>query len=630
MVASEVAPFAKTGGLADVVSALPPALGQLGHRVTVVTPRYRGVDAGVPVDRFMVPLSRPQEARVWEQSVSDNTRVLFVECAELFDREGLYGAGNDDYADNPRRFAFLARAALEIAARQAQPPHIIHAHDWQSGLAAVYLRSRGSRYASLERTATVFTIHNLAYQGLCAAHWLPELDLDWSLMTIDGLEYWGRASFLKGGINFSDVVTTVSPTYAREIQTSEYGFGFEGILARRSADLVGILNGIDVDLWNAAGDPRLPRRYDEKTVTEGKRAAKRRLLQTLGLSADAAALRRPLIGMIARMVDQKGLDILAALGDELGHLDAGFAVLGTGEVRYQDFWLGLASRHPDRVGVRIGFDEALAHLIEGGADMFLMPSRFEPCGLSQMYSLRYGTVPIVRATGGLDDTVVDCDAERTKGTGFKFAEYTSEALRSALNRALAAYAKPRSWKALQARGMRQNFSWDRSAREYVKLYEAAWSRKQSAVAPWSPPCKRSAERRGAVGSPQATRLAGCRGPRHANNGDSMASDNVQIITDGNFEEAVIKAPKPVLVDFWAEWCAPCRRLAPTVDALASELQDKLTVGKLNVDENPYTAGRFSIRGIPTLLLFKDGQIVESVVGLTDKEHLKQVITPHLP
>ena len=482
MVASEVVPFAKTGGLADVLSALPLALGQLGHRVTVVMPRYRGIDAGVPIDRFIVSLPGPPlEAGVWEQSLNGNVRVLFVECAELYDREALYGAATDDYADNPRRFAFLARATLEIAARQPGPPHIIHAHDWQSGLVPVYLRNRLFRYPALERTATVFTIHNLAYQGLCAARWLPELDLDSSLMTIEGLEYWGRASFLKGGINFSDIVTTVSPTYAREIQTPEYGFGFEGILSRRSADLVGILNGIDVDLWNPARDPHLPRRYSEKTVAEGKRAAKRRLLQTLGLSASEEALKRPLIGLISRMVDQKGLDIMAALGGELGQLDAGFAVLGTGEARYQDFWTGLASRYPDRIGFKSGFDEALAHLIEGGADLFLMPSRFEPCGLNQMYSLRYGTVPIVRATGGLDDTVIDYDSERANGTGFKFAEYSPEALRSAMSRALAAYGKPRSWKALQARGMRQNFSWDRSAREYVKLYERALARKQPTV-----------------------------------------------------------------------------------------------------------------------------------------------------
>jgi starch synthase len=482
MVASEVLPFAKTGGLADVLSALPLALAQLGHRVTVVMPRYRGIDAGVPIDRFVVPLSGPAlEAGIWEHPIAPNVRVVFIECPSLYDREALYGIDNDDYADNPRRFAFLARAALELAIRQADIPEIIHAHDWQCGLVPVYLKAHRTAYAALSETATIFTIHNLAYQGLCETRWLPELDVDWSLLTVDGLEYWGRASFLKGGVNFSELVTTVSPTYAREIQTPEYGFGFEGILARRSADLVGVLNGIDVDCWNPGRDPRLPRPYDEKTVSEGKRAAKLQLLQKYGISASEAALRRPLIGMISRLVDQKGLDIVTALGDQLGHLEAGFVVLGTGEARYQDFWTALASRYPGSVGVTIGFDEVLAHLIEAGADMFLMPSRFEPCGLNQMYSLRYGTVPIVRATGGLDDTVVDYQSG-PHSTGFKFVEYSAGALRSVLERALALYRKSSSWKALQVRGMRQNFSWDRSAREYVKLYERALAGNRPATA----------------------------------------------------------------------------------------------------------------------------------------------------
>jgi len=472
MVASELLPFAKTGGLADVLSSLPVALGRLGHRVTIVLPRYRGIDEGVPIDRFVVPLPGPPlDAGIWELSIAPNVRAIFVECPALYDRGALYGAGNDDYADNPRRFAFLALAALEFAARQLEPPDVIHAHDWQTALVPVYLRSRASAHPALARSSSVFTIHNLAYQGLCAAGWMPQIGLDWSLFGIDGLEYWGRLSFLKGGINFCDIVTTVSPTYAREIQTPEYGFGFEGILAGRSADLVGVLNGIDTDRWDPSDDPYLPQPYDETTVTAGKLAAKRQVLQSYGLPADEAALRRPLIAMISRMVDQKGQDILTALGDELAELGAAFVVLGTGEARYQDVWTSLASRHPFSIGVRIGFEEGLAHRIEAAADMFLMPSRFEPCGLNQMYSLRYGTVPIVRATGGLDDTVIDYQPSGTEGTGFKFTDYSRDALRAALDRALAVYRKPRSWKALQARGMRQDFSWDRSAREYVKLYE---------------------------------------------------------------------------------------------------------------------------------------------------------------
>ncbi len=472
MITPELAPFAKTGGLADVASALPLALGRLGLQVTVVVPRYAGVDAGEEIDRFVLPLlDRPQEVGIREHLVAPNVNAVFVDCPSLFDREGLYGVGNDDYADNPRRFAALSVAALEFAARRASAPDVIHAHDWQAGLASVYLRTCGDRWPILARCATVFTIHNLAYQGLYPADWLRRVGLDSSLFGLDGLEYWGRISLLKAGINFSDYITTVSPTYAREIQTPELGFGFEGILARRAADVAGVLNGIDTDLWSPAHDPHLPVAYDETTVERGKRAAKRALLERYRLPGGDAMLRRPLVGMVSRMIDQKGLDLLSALGDGLTRLGATFAVLGTGEPRYEGFWTGLAARFRDVVGVRIGFDESLAHLIEAGADLFLMPSRFEPCGLNQMYSQRYGTVPVVRATGGLDDTVVDYRPGRAGGTGFKFAAYSPDALRGALGRALEAYARPEIWKAIQRRGMRKDFSWGRSAGEYVKLYE---------------------------------------------------------------------------------------------------------------------------------------------------------------
>jgi starch synthase len=472
MVASEMAPFAKTGGLADVIGALPRALGRLGHHVTVVLPRYRGIEAGTLRDRLLLPLvDTPLEVGFWEQSVAPNVRAVFVEAAALYERDGLYGVGSDDYADNPRRFACLALAALEFAARQPAPPDVVHAHDWQGGLVPVYLRARADRWPGLAGCPTVFTIHNLAYQGLCGRDWLPRLGLDAGLLHVNGLEYWGQVSLLKGGINFCDAVTTVSPTYAREIQMPDLGFGFDGVLARRSPDLTGILNGIDTDEWSPARDPHLPVPYDATTVTAGKRAAKSQLLRAFGLPDDEAALARPVVGLISRMVDQKGLDILSALGDDLTRLGATFVVLGTGETRYQDFWTSLAARFREAVSVRIGFDEGLAHLIEGGADLFLMPSRFEPCGLNQMYSLRYGTVPIVRATGGLGDTVVDYQTGRAGSTGFTFTGYAPEALRAALVRALEAFGKPRVWKALQRRGMRQDFSWDASAGAYVKLYE---------------------------------------------------------------------------------------------------------------------------------------------------------------
>jgi starch synthase len=290
------------------------------------------------------------------------------------------------------------------------------------------------------------------------------------------LEYWGRISFMKGGINDADVITTVSPRYAREIQTPELGFGFDGILRERRSAIVGILNGIDIEQWDPEHDRFLPAPYSAANLA-GKAAAKSEVLARYQLPAEATS--RPVIGMISRMVDQKGFDLIAALADELPRLDASFVVLGSGEARYQDFWTRLAAAHPDRIGVRIGFDEGLAHLIEGGADMFLMPSQFEPCGLNQMYSLRYGTVPVVRAVGGLADTVTDYSPGRSSATGFVFEDYTPAALLEALNRALAVYPDRQTWRALQHAGMQQDHSWDRSAREYVKIYERAAARTTS-------------------------------------------------------------------------------------------------------------------------------------------------------
>jgi starch synthase len=291
-------------------------------------------------------------------------------------------------------------------------------------------------------------------------------------MHVDALEYFGRISLLKGGILFSRMITTVSPQYAREIQTPELGFGFDGILRYRAADLVGILNGIDYDQWDPARDPHLPEPFDASHL-EGKAASKRALLAEVGLAVNGQTLARPLVGMISRLVDQKGFDLLAALSDDLPGLEASFVLLGSGERRYEDLWLGLAARHPDRVGVRIGFDEGLAHRIEGGADLFLMPSRFEPCGLNQMYSLRYGTVPLVRATGGLADTVKNFDPATGGGTGFTFEEYSPEALLGTLRWALGVYEDRAVWRRIQVAGMRQDFSWDASALQYVKVYERA-------------------------------------------------------------------------------------------------------------------------------------------------------------
>lgn len=471
MIGSEALPFAKTGGLADVLGALPQALARLGWNVTVALPRYRGTDAGLLVDRALVTIGGYQiDVAFYEAPMGDGARAILLDAPALYDRDSLYSTGDTDYPDNARRFGILARAALEFAARQGRPPDVVHAHDWQAGLAPVYLKTLFAAHPVLGGTPSVFTIHNMAYQGLFQPDWLPRLDLPWSLLSIDQLEFWGRISFLKGGINHADFVTTVSPQYAAEIQTPEYGFGFDGILRARAGSLVGVLNGIDVAQWDPMGDPFLPEPFSAADIS-GKRAAKAALLSRFGLPSDDLALRRPLIGMISRMVDQKGLDLIAALGDRLPALGAAFTILGTGEPRYEGFWRDMAARYPDRVGARIGFDEGLAHLIEGGADMFLMPSRFEPCGLNQMYSLRYGTVPIVRRVGGLADTVTDYAHGRPGATGFVFEEHAPEALHTTLQRALVVFENAGEWRTLQAAGMAADHSWDRSAREYVKIYE---------------------------------------------------------------------------------------------------------------------------------------------------------------
>jgi starch synthase len=472
MVGSEALPFSKTGGLADVLGALPLALARLGHRVTLVTPKYRGSRAQGSTKTIIVPGpgGAVAETRVIEQPLAENVKAVLIDRPELYDRESIYGAGGD-YPDNPRRYAFLCRAALEYAIQSTDTFDILHGHDWQAGLAAVYLRTRYAAEPRLQGMASVFTIHNLAYQGTFPPDWLTPLGLGPELMSIDTLEFWEQISFLKGGIVFSDVITTVSPTYAREIQTKEYGAGFEGVLATRAKDLYGILNGIDTDRWDPRRDPFLPEPYDEDSL-EGKDAARRALVELVGPGMSFAQLPRPLVGIVSRLVDQKGFDLVAEVAGTLPE-HGSFAVLGAGDPRYEQLWRNLAAAHPDRIAVTIGFDESLAHVIEGAADMFLMPSRFEPCGLNQMYSMRYGTVPVVRATGGLADTVTDYNDTTRSGTGFTFEAYTAPALLGAMERARGAFANPKVWKTLQVAGMRQDFSWDRSAREYVKLYENA-------------------------------------------------------------------------------------------------------------------------------------------------------------
>lgn len=476
MVGSEAVPYAKTGGLGDVLGALPRALGRLGHRVTVVVPRYRGIAAGERLTSASIPMGgRLVTAVYYAERVHEFVEMVLVDCPEFFDRDELYTVDGVDYPDNPARFGFLARASLEFLALGDAPTSVLHAHDWQAGLLPLYLRRLYHHHARLDAVPVVFTIHNLAYQGLTDAGWLPGLDLGPDVFVpgaLESLEYFGQISFLKSGIGFSDALSTVSPRHAIEIQSPEYGFGLDGVLRARAADLVGILNGIDYDEWDPQRDRFLPEPYDAGDLS-GKGAAKREVLRRFGLASSKAAMGRPLVGMISRLVDQKGFDLIEALAGRLTELDASIVLLGNGEARYEQMWRDLAGHAPDRIGASIGFDEALAHLIEGGADMFLMPSRYEPCGLNQMYSLRYGTVPVVRATGGLDDTVQDVDLVSGRGNGFKFAEYTPEALLAALERALATYRNRPTWRRIQQAGMRGDYSWDASARQYVEMYRNA-------------------------------------------------------------------------------------------------------------------------------------------------------------
>ena len=468
MVASEAQPFSKTGGLADVATSLTMALGRLGHDVTLLTPYYGRGNAGERRGRVRAWIANQWfDAQLCEVPLGDHARALLVDCPPLYDRPGVYGEGHSDYLDNPVRFAFLSRAALDWASQQPAPFSVVHAHDWQTGLIPVY---------DQRRSPTVFTIHNLAFQGVFDRGWVPALGLRWEDYHLAGFEFWDRISFLKAGVMFSDALTTVSPTYAKEIQQPEFGYGFDGIMRHRADALVGILNGIDDEAWNPARDGFLPAPFEAADLG-GKSAAKRALLQLYDLPVDEAALARPVVAMVSRMTYQKGLDLIEALAPQLTSLDATFAIAGTGETRFEGMWQSLAAAHPSRVGVFVGYDERRAHLVEAGADVFLMPSRYEPCGLNQMYSMRYGTVPVVRAVGGLADTVRPYNPKNGQGTGFLFAGYDAAALWDALQRALTVYrTQPAAWRRLQTNGMTQDFSWQRSAKEYVEVYRRAMAR----------------------------------------------------------------------------------------------------------------------------------------------------------
>jgi starch synthase len=471
MLASELHPYAKTGGLADVMAGLPSALARCGVETTVCLPGYRTArrraGSAPPAARLHAPVSSRMEPAEIVVVPGTPVRVALVCADRYFDRDGLYGDEHGDYPDNAERFVFFCRAALEWLRTETPAPDVLHVHEWEAALAPAFLRAASGLYPELARLRTVLTIHNLAYQGRFPRHDWHLLNLDLRYFVPDFLEFYGGMNFLKAGMVFADAITTVSPRYAAEIQTPAFGEGLDGVLRARRDRLRGILNGIDEREWDPATDPHLPAHYD-RAQPEGKARCKAALQMELDLAPLPDA---PLLGIVSRLAEQKGVDLLAAaLPRVLATSDAQLAVLGSGEERYEHALRALVADFPRRVAVRIGFDEGLAHRIEAGADVFLMPSRFEPCGLNQLYSLRYGTVPVVHATGGLDDTVAEFDPTAGTGTGFKFAPFTVDAFLVALGRALATRRDPVLWGRVISNAMVEDFSWTRAAGEYRALY----------------------------------------------------------------------------------------------------------------------------------------------------------------
>jgi starch synthase len=470
-VVSEGLPFSKTGGLADVIEALPKALVADGHEVAVVLPRYRGTQANPTVVRGLAVRmgSSARLVAIGDGGMHHGVRYFFVDDPEYFEREQLYGTGGRDYPDNAERFAEFSQACIEVA-KSVWAPDVIHCHDWQSALVPVLLRTVHTADAALRALPVVFTIHNMGYQGLFPKDVLPKIGLPDSLFGPTALEFYNQVNYLKGGLIFSDYLTTVSRKYAQEIQTAEYGCGLEGVVQGRGDRLIGILNGVDYAAWSPENDLLIAARYSASDLA-GKRTCKNDLLAQFGLPEEN--LTRPLVGIVSRFADQKGFDLLAEIADELLDENLAIVALGTGEAKYEKMFRELAQSFPAKLAVKVAYDNTLAHKIEAGSDMFLMPSRYEPCGLNQIYSLRYGTVPVVRATGGLDDTIEPYDPASGGGTGFKFEEYKAAALLGAVRQALAAFDNQVAWRRLQTNGMAKDFSWRASAAEYARLYEQA-------------------------------------------------------------------------------------------------------------------------------------------------------------
>jgi len=475
-VASELFPYVKTGGLADAVGALTGALADRGHEVAVYLPGYRAVlehkDAAAAERTHRLKVEQGIDflsGEVRSFSPRPGVTVHLVCREEFFDRRGAYGNGERDYDDNSERFIFFSKAVVESLRLSDAGADIVHCHDWQAALVPVLLRESERRHGVTLALKTIFTIHNIAFQGVFPAKMFPRTNLPDELYAIDGLEYYSQINLLKGGILFSDRVTTVSPRYAKEIQTPEFGCGLDGVAQTRAEDLIGLLNGVDTAIWNPGTDPLLPARYSAGDLA-GKKACRAELLKRCGFAANA---KGPVYGIVARLTQQKGIDFVLANRDFFLAEDVRLVVLGAGDRRMEDELRELAARAPANVNLSAKLDEAMSHLIEAGSDFFVMPSAFEPCGLNQMYSLRYGAIPIVRRTGGLDDSVVDLTENADLANGIKFTEFTSRALAGAIRKALVLYRTPDLFAQMRKNGMTADFSWDRTTVEYEKVYRRA-------------------------------------------------------------------------------------------------------------------------------------------------------------
>ena len=453
--ASEVAPFEKTGGLADVAGSLPRALGLLGAEILILMPKYRNV-------------------AVTSKKISANVRIRFVEEERYFNRAGLYGNDWGDYPDNLQRFSFFCHAALDLAKSEGFRPDLVHGHDWQTALLPVLLKTKFAADPFFKRTKSILTVHNIAYQGHFPHKQFGSLGLDPSLYSVDGFEFYGKINLLKAGLLFADALTTVSPTYAKEIRTQEYGFGLEGVVKKRAKDLHGILNGLDTKLWDPAVDKRIPAAYSAADMS-GKRRCKAELQKLCRFEEDPDI---PLFAMVTRLAEQKGLELVSEVADRFLSSRAQFVLLGEGDGVYHTSFQNIGNRHPKTSRMFLDFDAVKAHALYAGADFFLMPSYFEPCGLGQMISMRYGTLPVARRVGGLADTVVDLEERPEKGNGFLFTEKSPEKLMHTIERAKKFFTDKKKLSMVQKKAMKTDFSWDKSAETYWKLYNSLLKKSQ--------------------------------------------------------------------------------------------------------------------------------------------------------